>query len=98
MARKGRLVSGFISGTFVFCAAFFVTFLWLVAGEARAALADSVSTADSSTAEGVFVVGKAVAAFPLTGTAACVVGLLNISSNVERCSSVIGFGASKLGL
>jgi hypothetical protein len=62
------LVSGFISGTLAFFAASLVAFLCLTAGEALAALEESVSTADNSTAEGV-VEGNAVAAFALTGSA-----------------------------
>jgi hypothetical protein len=74
---------------------FFVACLWLMAGEARAALEASVSTADSSTADGVVLIGKAVAGFALTGIVVCAVGLLNKPSNADRCCSLIGFGAGR---
>ena len=56
--------------------------------EVEAAFCESGSTADSSTADGVALIGRAVAATGLAGTAAGVAGVLNMLRSADFCSSL----------
>jgi hypothetical protein len=70
--------------------------LLLSNAEVDAAVEESGSTADNSTADGVLL-GRAVAA-SCAGTAAAVAGLLKRLSNVDLWCSLIGFiGGNMLG-
>jgi hypothetical protein len=57
--------------------------LSLSRAEVVEALVDNGSTAESSTADGVVLVGSAVAATGLANEAGCVVGLLKRSRSVD---------------
>jgi hypothetical protein len=82
-APKGRLDSGFKTGTVPFSAMLSGVLLSLSSAEVVDALVDNGSTAESSTADGVVLVGSAVAATGLASDAGCVVGLLKRSRSVD---------------
>jgi len=82
-ALKGRLDSGFATGTAPLLAKLSGVLLLLSRAEVVEAPLDKGSTAESSTIEGVVLVGNAVALAGLANDAGCVVGLLNISRSVD---------------
>lgn len=82
-ARKGRLDSGFRTGIPPSLAMLSGVLLSLSRAEVVEALVDSGSTADSSTADGVVLVGSAVAATGLAREAGWLVGLLKRSRSVD---------------
>jgi hypothetical protein len=83
-ARNGRFSSGFISGIGAFLTSSLGFLLSLSRADVDAAFSERGSTADNSTADGVVLVGNAVALADCTGRAFVVVGLLNKPSSVER--------------
>lgn len=83
MARYGRLASGFNSGIGASLAAGSGVLLSLRSADVVAALVESGSTAESSTAEGVALGGKAVAERGFEGLALVAVGLLKRSRRVD---------------
>jgi len=85
------LASGFSSGlgeVLLVCPNFLLS---LSRADVSAALVESGSTADNSTADGVLLVGRAVAVRGSAFTADEVVGLLNRPSNADFCVALMGF-------
>lgn len=99
MALNGRFASGLSFGIAPFFAMWLGVLLSLSRADVDAAFSDRGSTADSSTADGVWLIGKAVAVTPFAGKAAGVDGLLNISNKVDLCASLIGcLGVTMVGI
>ena len=70
----------------------------LSSAEVDAAVEESGSTADNSTADGVLLGSGRAVAESFAGRAAAVAGLLKRPSKVDLCCSLIGFiGGSMLG-